>query len=165
MPETPGRLRIELANAADASAIRSLLPLLASFDVPAARNPRHLWEGDARILNAWADGLRPDCFVHVARDRNDELLGATIVSLREELLSHNPSAHLEVIVVSAHAKRRGVASALLQAAERHAAEGGAKSMSLHVFASNVAARALYEKCGYDGELMRYIKAFSDDALE
>jgi len=30
-------------------------------------------------------------------------------------------------------------------------------MTLHVFASNARARGLYERCGYTGELLRYIK--------
>ena len=34
---------------------------------------------------------------------------------------------------------------------------GARSMSLHVFSTNMRARAVYERLGYDGELMRYIK--------
>lgn len=162
--QQPDPIEIRLASPADAAAIHELLPSLASFEVPESRNPRHLWEGDAVILQEWADGQRPECFVHVASDAGGVLLGASIVSLREELLSHNPSAHLEVIVVSAAAQRRGVATRLLQAAENTARERGARSMSLHVFANNMNARRLYEKAGYDGELMRYIKSFSGDAL-
>ncbi len=30
-------------------------------------------------------------------------------------------------------------------------------MTLHVFGANVRARGMYEKLGYDGELIRYIK--------
>jgi ribosomal protein S18 acetylase RimI-like enzyme len=35
---------------------------------------------------------------------------------------------------------------------------------LHVFATNERARRLYERAGFDGELLRYIKRFRDDAL-
>ena len=52
---------------------------------------------------------------------------------------------------------RGIAKALLAMAETAARDLGAGSMSLHVFAVNARARGLYERAGYDGELMRYIK--------
>ena len=157
-------VQITLAEAADVTEIDRLLPFLASFEVPAGRNPRDLWEGDAQILKEWAEGSRPECFVHVAKDDEGRLLGVSMISMRDELLSHNPSAHLEIIVVAGTAQRRGVASKLLQAAEGAARDQGAKSISLHVFSSNKKARALYEKAGYDGELVRYIKTFTSDAL-
>lgn len=140
------------------------MPFLASFEISQGRNSRHLWEGDAELLREWAGGRRPECFVHSAVAPEGKLFGFTIVSMRDELLSHNPSAHLEAIVVAAEAQRQGVASGLLLAAEEEAQNRGALSMSLHVFASNNKARAMYEKLGYDGELMRYIKPFSSDAL-
>lgn len=157
-------VRITLADVVDVAAINDLLPFLASFEVPAGRKPEHLWEGDAQMLREWAEGSRPECFVHIAKDNDGVLLGVSMVSMREELLSHNPSAHLEAIVISGKAQRRGLASKLLQAAEGAARDRGAKSMSLHVFSNNKRARALYEKAGYDGELMRYIKTFTSDAL-
>jgi DNA-binding transcriptional ArsR family regulator len=46
------------------------------------------------------------------------------------------------------------------AIERDVRARGALSMSLHVFARNTRARAVYERAGYSGELMRYIKHFS-----
>ena len=116
------------------------------------------------MLREWSDGKRDDCLVYVARDEDDSLLGMAMVTLREELLSHNASSHLEAIVVDKKAEGRGVGGALLTAVEEGACERGAKSMSLHVFARNARARQIYERSGFDGELIRYIKSFSDDAL-
>ncbi len=142
----------------------ALFPRLASFSVPENRNPEHLWSGDAEILKGWADGERGDCFVHVAKEDEGGILGVSMVTLKPELLSHAPSAHLEVLVVAGHAEGQGVGGKLLEVAEKTSAERGARSMSLHVFARNTRARAVYERAGYDGELLRYIKPFCDDAL-
>lgn len=144
------------ATGDDVDAIMALLPQLASFDVPAHRNPRHLWEGDGELLKRWASGNAPQSFVQVA-ESGGVLLGATIVTLRAELLSGEPSAHLEVIVVADAARGSGVGRLLLDSAETEAHRRGALSMSLHVFARNVGARGFYEHRGYDGELMRYHK--------
>ena len=142
-----------------------LFPRLASFDLPDNRNPEHLWGDDARMLADWASGNRDDCFVYVAKDEDGRVLGVAMLTLKSELLSHAPSAHLEVLVVAANAEGQGVGRSLLAAAEEEARQRGALSMSLHVFACNQRARRVYERAGYDGELIRYIKTFRDDALD
>lgn len=139
-----------------------LFPRLASFDLPDNRNPDHLWGDDARLLTDWASGNRNDCFVHVAKDEDGRVLGVAMVTLKPELLSHEPSAHLEALVVAGDAEGRGVGGSLLAAAEGEARQRGALSMSLHVFSRNHRARKVYERAGYDGELIRYIKSFCEN---
>jgi len=150
-------LKILKATAADYEDMLELFPRLASFDLPDNRNPEHLWADDASLLTEWASGNRDDCFVHVAKDEDDKVAGAVMVTLKPELLSHAPSAHLEVLVVADDAEGQGVGGSLLAAAEEEAWQRGALSMSLHVFARNQRARKVYERAGYDGELIRYIK--------
>lgn len=145
----------------DGDAILALMPRLASFDVPESRNPVDLWRSDAAMFERWQNGEAPECFVHVAEDDARQIIGFTLTSLRPELLSHEPSAHLEAIAVSEDAEGLGVGQALLVAAEDEARAKGAKTLTLHVFAVNRRARDFYEKSGYDGELMRYIKPLTD----
>ena len=151
-------MQIRDATVDDVAQIQALLPLLASFDVPSGRNPEHLWRGDEQMLLDWGEGTRPDVFVRVAVDQ-EKLLGAVIVSLKEELLSHEPSAHLEVVVVNDTAQGTGIGRQLMHDAENESRARGAQSITLHVFAVNTKARALYDKLGYDGELIRYRKPF------
>ncbi len=152
---------IRSAVGEDGDAILALMPRLASFDVPKSRNPVDLWRSDAAIFQRWLDGQAPECFVHVAEDNVQRVIGFTLVSLRPELLSHEPSAHLEAIAVGEGAEGMGVGQALLAAAEAEARAKGAKTVSLHVFAVNARARDFYEKSGYNGELLRYIKELTE----
>ena len=145
----------------DGEAILALMPRLASFDVPKSRNPVDLWRSDAAMFQRWLDGEAPECFVHVAEDDAQKVIGFTLTSLRPELLSHEPSAHLEAIAVGEDAEGLGVGQALLAAVEDEARAKGAKTITLHVFAVNTRARDFYEKSGYNGELLRYIKALAD----
>ncbi len=140
----------------DMDAITALLPELASFDVPEARNPRHLWEGDLATLQRWQQGREPDCLVHVA-EMGGNVVGFTLVRLCEELLSHEASAHLEAIVVAASARGTGLGRKLLDNAEQIAKAAGAGSMTLHVFANNERARSIYKGAGYAEELLRNYK--------
>ena len=80
-----------------------------------------------------------------------------MVSLREELLSHAPSAHLEAIVVSPNARGRGLGKRLMHHCEQRVRAMGARSLTLHVFANNERARALYALGTFDEELIRAIK--------
>lgn len=145
------------ATAADGTAMLALVPRLAAFDIPARREPQHLWRDDAALLQRWLDGEGDNCIVQVA-EGSGAILGFTLTSLRPEPLSQLPAAHLEAIAVSREAEGRGIASALLDACEKQASARGAQFMTLHVFAANQRARAVYEKCGYEGELIRYIKS-------
>ncbi len=140
----------------DRDGMCALLPRLASFDIPSRRKPEHLWRDDKKALLAWLDGSEPDGFAYVADDR-DEIVGMVFVRLRKELLSGEPSAHLETLAVAHAAQGQGIATALVAAAEETAKSHGATTMTLHVFASNRRARGLYERLGYDGELIRCIK--------
>lgn len=135
----------------------ALMPRLAAFDLPESRTAEHLWMHDAALLRRWLEGDAEKCIVHVADDGSGRIAGLAIVTLRPELLSQEPSAHLEAIAVAEGRERQGVGDLLLRSVEAAARERGAETMTLHVFANNRRARAFYEKCGFDGELVRYIK--------
>lgn len=154
-------VRLRPGRPDDAEAILALMPRLAAFDVPASRDPEHLWMHDAAMLRRWATGEATDCFVQVAEAEDGAVAGFALVSLRPELLSHEPSSHLEAIAVAPGFERRGIGRMLLAAAEEEARARGAESMTLHVFAVNERARALYERAGYSGELLRYTKPLDE----
>ena len=147
---------LRFAVSDDLDAMVALLPELASFEIPPTREPEQLWHGDRDMIEDWAQGNRPECFAIVAT-ANDAIGGYAFVSMREELLSHAPSAHLEVLVVGPDARRAGLGERLSEAVQDEARKRGAGSMTLHVFGRNERARALYQKLGYDEELIRAIK--------
>mmetsp|Transcript_39496 Transcript_39496/g.77128 ORF Transcript_39496/g.77128 Transcript_39496/m.77128 type:complete len:167 (+) Transcript_39496:651-1151(+) len=68
--------------------------------------------------------------------------------------------HLRNVSVDPSARRRGVAAALVDAAERRAREEGAGSVTLEVEDSNSGAIALYEKLGYTIDTLGNLNAQS-----
>ncbi len=153
--------RIRLAEPADIDAVLAMMPRLAMFELPDERDAKDLWRHDAETAKRWADGDAPNCRIHVAEVDGD-IVGLAMVTMRPELLSEAPSAHLEALAVSDGFEGRGLGHGLMQAAEQDALSQGAESITLHVFARNERARALYERRGFDGELMRYIKRFDSN---
>jgi len=55
------------------------------------------------------------------------------------------------LAVAPSAQRKGVASVLLEAAEAHASERKIERLTLRVLSVNTAARALYQRYGYETE--------------
>ena len=141
----------------DKEELLSLFPELADFELPIQRVAKHLWEGDAELLCSILEEKSTVTFADVAINKSGSILGVIMVTLREELLSHAPSAHLETIIVAPHARGNGLGSQLLKRAEKKVLDMGAKSLTLHVFSNNIRARSLYKKHGYDEELLRCIK--------
>ena len=159
---TPPKLTeiiIRRAQAKDYPAIDALLPQLTDFEIPAKRNPDDLWQGDAKLAKQVLDGHTTQSFVEVAVTPEDIVIGVIVVTMRPELMSAAPSAHLEAIVVSLNARGIGLGRMLLGRAQSQAQQRGAKSLSLHVFSNNHRARALYQQDGFDSELIRAIKWF------
>jgi ribosomal protein S18 acetylase RimI-like enzyme len=64
-----------------------------------------------------------------------------------------------VIIIDPRADGTGLGKTLLERAEAMVVAEGARSMTLHVFANNERARSVYDRFGYSGELLRYVKRF------
>jgi len=140
----------------DATQIVALLPRLADINVPEYRVPEHLWHGDRSMIQQWARGERPEVEVAIATV-DDDVVGIAVVSAKNEMLSGLPSLHLETLAISVEAEGHGIGAALMRETDSIAQRKGATGISLHVFSANMRARALYERHGYQGELIRYFK--------
>ncbi len=151
--------QIRFATAEDGEAMYALLPRLAAFEFPKNRTPEHAYTGDGKMLKKWMAGEHPEAFVYVAEDAENNILGWSYVTMQPEFMSYAPGCHLEVILVDENASGAGIGKALLKISEEEAKKRGAKSMTLHVWENNKIARSIYEKNGFESELMRYIKWF------
>lgn len=148
---------IRKAHPADRENALALLPELSDFEVPDYRDPDHTWQGDAKLLEQYFAGGAPHTNALVSVDNDSNIQGIAIFTMRSELLSGEPSAHLEVLVVAAQSRRVGIGQALIAATETAAKEQGACSLTLHVFANNKRARSVYKSTGFKEELLRCYK--------
>ena len=102
MSTSPSQITFSIRGARkeDEPEILALLPYLADFDIPVRRNSADLWSGDAALARDILSDAAPSSFIDIAERDDGAMAGLIIVSLREELLSHGPSAHLEAIVIA-----------------------------------------------------------------
>lgn len=154
----PEGLQLRPCRPADEAAVLALLPELAAFPLPPQRAPEPLWHSDAALAQAVLQGGAPASFLDVlVSDADAAVVGLVLVTLRPELLSKAPSAHLEALVVHPDHRRQGLGAWLLDHCEVRVRALGARSLTLHVFDRNERAKALYLRQGYDLELIRAVK--------
>ncbi len=75
----------------------------------------------------------------------------------DDLFTEEEHGHVSIVAVAGHAEGRGVAGALMRAAEAWARRSGYGRLTLTVFEGTRHARAVYEKLGYRPETLRYVK--------
>lgn len=88
-------------------------------------------------------------FVAFDQDDFDEVpLGFALLYPSFDSISATPIWILNDLFVSEHARKRGVAQALIERAKQLALDTGAKKMMLDTENSNTASHALYESMGF-----------------
>ena len=139
----------------DEASVLALADQLASFPVPAWRTEREIQRADDGVLRNALSGI-PGSVVFVAEGaRGNE--GVVCLTSKVDYFTHEPLAYIEVLAVDPDAQGRGVARALMHAAESWARENGFARMSLSVWMQNERARGMYEHLGYRPETMHYLK--------
>jgi putative acetyltransferase len=93
----------------------------------------------------------PHAAVFVAED-GDRIVGRLSIA-RDQHPASRHVADLGLMVAASH-RRRGIGTALLDAAVRWARAGGVRKLELHVFPWNEAAIKLYENYGFIREGLR-----------
>lgn len=97
-------------------------------------------------------------FFHVMDSATDGRVGW--VWIYNDLGSHPPTGFIYDLAIDEAFRRHGYGEATMHALEALASEMGLRSMGLHVYAHNLAARRLYEKLGYTVRSLNMIKFLS-----
>jgi GNAT superfamily N-acetyltransferase len=139
-----------------------MLDLLADFPVPPWRTARQVADADLRILLQALHHPDPESSILVAEDGPGSVAGFVFTTTRQDYFTGKPHAHIEVLAVLGPAQGRGIARALLEAAETWARDRGHSNVTLNVFANNHRARAVYERLGYRPETLHYLKPLGPD---
>jgi ribosomal protein S18 acetylase RimI-like enzyme len=139
----------------DETSVLALADQLAAFPVPAWRTAREIQRADDGVLRD-ALGGAPGTAIFVAAGVNGND-GVVCLTTTKDYFTREPVAHIEVLAVDPAARGRGVARALMRAAESWAREHGFTRVSLNVWAQNERARGLYEHLGYGAETLQYLK--------
>ena len=152
-------LDIRLARPADSPALMALSERMANFDVPPWRSAAEITEADGRSMVNAVSVAHPDSEVFIA-ERDGVIAGCLHLLVTRDFFGRS-HAHISVIATSAEAEGTGVGRDLMAFADRWARQRHLPLITLNVFAGNTRARRLYEKAGFEVELLKYAKQISE----
>jgi len=150
------RLVIRPADERDSEFVTGLVPSLLEFGSPAWGDADALAPGFREVL---ADAVRtqgPRSTVLVAARQDGTRLGFISLRLGEDAVGA-ARAHVADLAVIAEARRLGVGTALMRAAEAWARDRGLPALSLDVWSTNERALAFYQRLGYGAESLCLVK--------
>ena len=146
----------------DRDALLALTARLADFPRPAWRSAHEIAVADNAILLAAVAAPGPDTVVLVSGAPGEPVDGVVFVSTKTDYFTGERHAHVEVLAVAPEAQGRGVARALMAAAESWSRARGDAFITLNVFDANRRARGIYARLGYLPETMHYRRALMPD---
>jgi GNAT superfamily N-acetyltransferase len=146
---------VRRATIDDEAAVLALADQLAAFPVPAWRTAREIQRADDGVIRESLHDA-PGTVAFVA-DGPGGIDGVVCLTTQVDYFTHEPVPHIEVLAVNPAAQGRGVARALMDAAESWARTRGHARISLNVWVQNERARGLYEHLDYKPETIHYLK--------
>jgi len=137
---------VRVARPADEA---GLTRLDAAAWTPASGFPSVIERVDDPFFTFFTDDSPPEA--HLVAELDGRLAGYIRVKPVSPLRENAHVLGIVGLAVAPGNRRRGVASALLAAAEQHARARGARKLSLRVLSSNETAMRLYERHGFQRE--------------
>ena len=148
---TGPRIVVRPATPDDEPLLLSLTPRLADFPRPPWRSALEIDRSDHAVLLEALHRPGPDSLLLVAERPAGLPGGMALVTTQTDYFTHERHPHLETLAISAEMEGRGLARALLDAAEAWARTHGHDFITLTVFDANRRARAVYDRRGYLAE--------------
>jgi GNAT superfamily N-acetyltransferase len=140
----------------DEASLHGLADRLAAFG-PTTRSAAEIAIRERKALTDALihpqDGQR----VLVAEQPGQGVVGVIFLEKRSDYFTGVEHGHIAILSVAEQAQGKGVAGALLLAAEDWARERGYARMTLNVFAGNERALRAYSRNGWEPEFLTYFK--------
>jgi GNAT superfamily N-acetyltransferase len=149
-------IRVRAVRPDDRDFVLAQVVRLAAFGTPPGRTSAEIVEGEARTLRAFFDAPDgPDTLIIAEADNRPS--GFVLLEEKQDYFTLNRHGHIGILVVTREGEGRGIAAALIRAAEAWARSRGHQSLTLNVFEGNRRARAVYEHSGFRPDTVKYLK--------
>lgn len=154
--DLPPEIVIRPAGPGDRDFVEGLVSTLLEFGSPAWQDVDGLLPGFREVLVRAVTAPDPRATVLIAQGADERPLGFISLKIRVDVTGLE-RGHVADLAVTESARRVGVGTALMRAAESWAREQGTGLLSLDVWSTNDAAVAFYRCLGYCVESLCLIK--------
>jgi GNAT superfamily N-acetyltransferase len=159
MPE-PIPFSIRLYQPADREEVTAIAQRLVENGIPPWRDPLQALAWHNRTTEHIFEEEAPGDAMYVAAAQGG-LLGFVALRSNRDFQTDEEQGYVSDFAVTQSAEGRGVAQALMAAAEEWARSRGFRFLSLDVFAMNQRARAFYARSGFAEQNLRLVKVLRE----
>jgi ribosomal protein S18 acetylase RimI-like enzyme len=145
------------ARVEDESAVLALVARLVEFGPPAYRDAEQMVRVDRSRIAAAIRATGDDPLVLVATV-GDGVAGFVHLHSLTDHYNDRPHGHVSDLVVAPEFEGRGVGRQLMDAARDWAVAQGFRWLTISVFEKNARAAAIYEKAGFNRDILRLVQA-------
>lgn len=150
-------IKIRFARPDDRPQLEALMRRLHAERLPAWRDPAPVARNVAAAEAAFFAEDGEDRVLLVCTDVADRAIGYAQAMMDKDFFSGVPQGHLLFLVTDQAQEGRGIARALMSAVEDWASARGATGLMLYVFATNGRARAVYQRFGFEEDMVQMVK--------
>lgn len=148
---------IRAALASDADFILSLAQRFVDFKLPKGRRKRECAAAIRADIERALQSPGEDEVFFVSEGESGECTGLLHLQVLRDFFAGSRNCHISDLAVATGHDGHGIGRALLEYAGRWARRNQCERLTLAVFPGNARARALYERAGFDVELLRMAK--------
>jgi SagB-type dehydrogenase family enzyme len=143
---------------ADREALTALVTRLSEFDLHPWRQAEQIDQTNIAMLETAMDEADPDDAIFVAEvEATGQVVGFVRLQTQTDYFSKGRLGYISNIAVDQSFEGQGIGRMLLEQAEAWGQGKGFDRLTLHVFVENQRARQVYEKFGYQQDIIQYIK--------
>ncbi|MBI4929001.1 MAG: GNAT family N-acetyltransferase [Anaerolineae bacterium] len=150
-------IHVRAFSISDRDFLLSLVSRFTGFDLPAWRTRAEIDEANRKALLNAMDQPETDALILIAEDEHGEPAGFLHLQTQTDYFNGEKHGYISDVVVAPAFEGQGVGRLLLNAAEDWARGQGFRLLTLYVFAGNAHARRVYERAGFDQEVIKYVK--------
>ncbi|TAM94429.1 MAG: GNAT family N-acetyltransferase [Rhodanobacteraceae bacterium] len=150
-------ITIRPATPDDTAFILSLAPRFVAFDLPKGRHKRQTLAAIHADIEHALREAPADTHFFVAEDADGQRTGFLHLQVQRDFFSGAHTCHIADLAVAEHHDGHGIGRTLLDCAQEWGKVHHCKLLTLSVFPGNARARALYERAGFETDLLRLTK--------
>lgn len=141
----------------DREFIASLVTRFSEFDLPQWRSTDEIDRANQAALQKAMGQPEPDSVIYVAEDETGTPAGFIHLQTQTDYFNGEKHGYISDLAVDPSFEGKGIGRLLLDAAESWSRSMGYRLLTLYVFAGNTRARQIYEKYGFQPEVVKYGK--------